>query len=141
VLALHGYYSDLLGQARETHWAFDLGRIYSTARRIDGPCLVAQFSAAELKAAALGLDRTSVPGPDVLGPSFFHASWHAIGPDMLRLAEGFHADVVNLDRINRAHVVLLWKRNGVLPPSALRPISVQNCDMKILCKALTTRLQ
>jgi hypothetical protein len=60
---------------------------------------------------------------------------------MLRLAEGFHADIINLDRINHAHVVLLWKRGGVLPPSAFRPISVQNCDMKILCKALTTRLQ
>ncbi|KAK1678260.1 hypothetical protein QYE76_039108 [Lolium multiflorum] len=65
----------------------------------------------------------------------------AVIKDMQRLADGFHAGIVDLARINRAHVVLLPKRDGVLPPSAFRPFSLQNCDMKIMCKTLTTRLE
>jgi hypothetical protein len=139
--ALHTFYSELLGRARDTSWAFDLDRLYSNTRLVSGPPLVAPFSAADLKTAAFGLDRTSAPGPDGLGPSFFQAAWQHVMPDMLRLADGFHSGCVDLDRINRAHVVLLPKRDGVLPPGAFRPVSLQNCDMKILCKALTSRLQ
>jgi hypothetical protein len=61
--------------------------------------------------------------------------------DVMRLMCSFHAGEADLARINRAHVILIPKRDGVLPPSAFHPISLQNCDMKIICKSLTTRLQ
>jgi hypothetical protein len=91
--------------------------------------------------SSTGLDRTSAPGPDGLGPSFYHAAWATVGDDVMRLRRAFHAGEVDLARINRAHVVLLPKRDGVLPPSAFRPISLQNCNMKIVYKTLTSRLQ
>jgi hypothetical protein len=60
---------------------------------------------------------------------------------MMRLLDSFHVGTTDIERINRAHIILLPKRNGILPPSGFRPVSLQNCDMKILCKTLTTRLQ
>jgi hypothetical protein len=33
------------------------------------------------------------------------------------------------------------KLDGVLAPGGYRPVSLQNCSMKAVCKALTTRLQ
>jgi hypothetical protein len=46
-----------------------------------------------------------------------------------------------LERINRAHIVLLPKREGASNPTDFRPISLQNCPVKIISKMLTARLQ
>jgi hypothetical protein len=59
----------------------------------------------------------------------------------VRLFDGFHDGTIDLGSINRAHIVLLPKKDGVLAPGAYRPVSLQNCNMKMVCKALTSRLQ
>jgi hypothetical protein len=87
------------------------------------------------------MDRSSAPGPDGLGSSFYRAAWASILPQVIRLFDAFHAGRVDLDRINRVHVVLLPKKPGTPDPGAFRPISLQNCSVKILCKVLTSRLQ
>ena len=87
------------------------------------------------------MDRTSAPGPDELGPSFYRAAWPTIQPAMLRLFDAVHARHAQLGAINRAHVVLLPKAEGVLSPSSFRPVSLQNCSVKTVCKTLTSRLQ
>jgi hypothetical protein len=110
--ALHAFYSDLLGLARDTAWAFDIDRLYSNSRRVDGPRLVAPFTEVEVKAAVAGLDRSSAPGPDGLGPSFFQVAWLSVGTDMMRLLDAFHAGTVGIERINRAHIILLPKRDA-----------------------------
>jgi hypothetical protein len=139
--ALHAFYSELLGRERPTSWDFDLAALYSGSRMVDGPRLIGPFSPPEILAAVGGLDRNSAPGPDGLGPSFYQAAWPVVSTDILRLLRAFHANEADLERINRAHVILLPKRDGVLPPSTFRPVSLQNCDMKIICKTLTSRLQ
>lgn len=65
-------------------------------------------------AAVRGLDRTSPPGPNVLGPAFYQTAWPTVAGDVMRLFDGGFSSSVNLTCINRAHIV---------------------------CKALTTRLQ
>jgi hypothetical protein len=87
------------------------------------------------------MDRSSAPGPDGLGPSFYRAAWPIIKPAMLGLFQAVHDRSAPLDAINRAHVVLLPKSDGILAPGSFRPISLQNCSVKTVCKALTTRLQ
>ena len=87
------------------------------------------------------MDRTSAPGPDELGPSFYRAAWPTIQPAMLRLFDAVHARHARLGAINRAHVVLLPKAEGVLSPSSFRPVSLENCSVKVVCKTLTSRLQ
>jgi hypothetical protein len=138
---LYEFYTSLLGRAREPSWSFELGDLYAAAAQVDGPALTACFSEAEIKVALQGIDRASAPGPDGLGPSFYRAAWGTVAPDLVRLFDGFHAGEVNLSSINRAHIVLLPKKDGVLAPGAYRPVSLQNCNMKLVCKALTSRLQ
>jgi hypothetical protein len=60
---------------------------------------------------------------------------------MLRLFGAVHARNANLGAINRAHVVLLPKADGILAPGSFRPVSLQNSSIKTVCKALTSRLQ
>jgi hypothetical protein len=50
-MALHGFYTNLLGRARPTSWAFDLDLLYHDAPRADGPALVAPFDEKEIRAA------------------------------------------------------------------------------------------
>jgi hypothetical protein len=87
------------------------------------------------------MDRSSAPGPDGLGPSFYRAAWPTVAPSMLRLFSAVHARNANPGAINRAHVVLLPKAEGILAPGSYRPVSLQNCSIKSVCKALTSRLQ
>jgi hypothetical protein len=139
--ALRSFYSNLLGRARPARWGFDLAQLYHGARRVDGPALVLPFEPKEVKAAVDGMDRGSAPGPDGLGPSFYRAAWGTVQPAMLRLFDAVHARRADLGAINRAHVVLLPKADGVLAPGSYRPVSLQNCSVKTVCKALTSRLQ
>jgi hypothetical protein len=139
--ALHSFYSNLLGHERAISWGFCLERLYHDARAVNGPALVAPFEPGEIKAAVFGMDRSSAPGPDGLGPSFYRAAWPTVAPSMLRLFAAVHARNANLGAINRAHVVLLPKAEGILAPGSFRPVSLQNCSIKVLCKALTSRLQ
>ena len=87
------------------------------------------------------MNANSAPGPDGLGPGFYRAAWHTVKGDVMRFLEAFHSGSTQLESINRAHIVLLSKKTGATAPSDFRPISLQNCPVKILTKILTSRLQ
>jgi hypothetical protein len=72
--ALFSYYSRLLVQALEASWAFDIDTLYSGCPQVEGDTLVGPFSTYEVRAAVDAMDRSSVPGPDGLGPSFYRAT-------------------------------------------------------------------
>ena len=69
------------------------------------------------------------------------AAWLTVKSDIMRFLEAFHDGTTQLESINRAHIVLLPKKEGATAPRDFRPISLQNCPVKILTKILTTRLQ
>lgn len=87
------------------------------------------------------MNNDSSPGPDGFGPAFFKHFWPLISPVMSSLLEEFGEERADLLRINQSHIVLIPKKVGVTKPEHFRPISLQNCPLKILSKALTTRLQ
>jgi hypothetical protein len=78
--ALFGFYSSLLGQATDDRWDFDIDALYVGCPRLGGLELVAPFSVSEIKKAVDSMDRSSAPGPDGLGPSFYRAAWASILP-------------------------------------------------------------
>ena len=86
------------------------------------------------------LDRSSAPGPDSLGPAFYQAAWGVVSEDLQRLFASVHDGTADLDAINRAYIALLPKGAGVPTPAAFRPVYLQNADVKILCRGLTSRL-
>lgn len=80
-------------------------------------------------------------GPDGFGPAFLKKFWHLTSPLLLAIANEFCNGSADLSRINQSYIVLLPKSVGVTKPEHFRPISLQNCPLKIICKALTNRLQ
>lgn len=87
------------------------------------------------------MNRLSSPGPDGFGPSFYVSFWDLISSDVQAVFDDFYASTIDLSRINRAFLVLLPKSEAARSPSDFRPISLQNCIMKAITRALCSRLQ
>lgn len=73
--------------------------------------------------------------------SIYQAAWNDIREAILNLASGFSQGAIQLERINRAFIVLIQKPGKENTVDGYRPISLQNCSVKILSKVLAFRLQ
>jgi hypothetical protein len=84
----------------------------------------------------------SAPVPDGFGPNFYRAAWDIVAPSVQAMAwGGFQSNDIDLSRINRSYTVLIQKKPAASSPTDFRPISLQNCSVKIISKILTTRLR
>lgn len=106
---LHDFYLDLLGSAAHTSWSFSLAALYPNAS-IPGHLVSVPFMPDEIRAALFAMDMNSSPGPDGFGPSFYRSFWTKIEPAVLNLFAAFHDGSLDLDALNRAHLVLLPKK-------------------------------
>lgn len=140
-LILDNHFSALLGANIEPVWDFDVFAMYSTLPRVDPEPLIAPFTEAEAHAAVKAMNSNSAPGPDGFGPSFYRHAWHFVKPTVMKFLDSFHGGVADLERINRAYIVLLPKTAGAVAPGSFRPISLQGCPVKIVGKIMTSRLQ
>lgn len=66
------------------------------------------------------------PGLDGFGPFFYRNFWHILKNQIFQLSSQFHKGDADTERINRAHIVLLPKKEVATSPDAFRPISLQN---------------
>jgi hypothetical protein len=87
------------------------------------------------------MNSSASSGPDGFGPGFYKKFWNTVKPNILRLFDQFFSGQINLDGLNRAFMVLIPKNDDAHTPNAFRPISLQNCPIKAIGKALTNRLQ
>lgn len=107
--AITAHYTSILGCSDDTTWAFDLAQLYDGMPKADGGALIAPFDAVETWRAVRAMKADSAPGPDGIGPGFYRAAWGAVGADVMTFLHDFHAGNVDLQRINRAHIVLIPK--------------------------------
>jgi len=105
-LILYNFYNELLGTAREVEWRFRLSDLYPTMT-VAGMDLSRPFSPDEISKALFSMDMNSSPGPDGFGPSFYKNFWPALREDVLHLFKCFFDGTLDLDGLNRAHLVLL----------------------------------
>ncbi|WVZ54083.1 LOW QUALITY PROTEIN: hypothetical protein U9M48_004947 [Paspalum notatum var. saurae] len=80
-------------------------------------------------------------GPDGFRPAFYRAFWSLVKPHQVSLFDAFHAGPLDLEAVNRAPLVLIPKKMGANSADAFRPISLQNCPMKLLTNVLANRLR
>jgi len=139
ISALTSYFKSILGVSRDSQ-PTPLAELYANSYNPDSS-INSPFTEAEVKQAVLSMNMNSAPGPDGFEPIFYKAAWGVVKPNLMKLMHDFHSGQVDLQRINRSHMVLLPKKPGTAEVSAFRPIALQNCCFKILSKVLTTRLQ
>lgn len=120
--------------------SFQLGMLYDTVQPSALSSLMGGFSKEETLFAIRQMDRNNAPGPYGFGPSFYQATWHLLSTEVMNLLERFSLQHVYLERINRPYIVLILKPGKENTPDGFRPISLQNCSMKIITKVLANRL-
>jgi hypothetical protein len=135
---LSDYYRDILGNSVATQEFIDLEEVYPT--QIDLSTLTQPFSEDEILNVLKLIPRDESPGPDGFGSRFYQDFWSLIKPDILTLFQHFFKDRLQMDRNNRSYIVLI-KKEGSCAPSDYRPISLLNCSVKLITKALALRLQ
>jgi hypothetical protein len=138
--AMTDYYSIIHGVADETRWNFDVAALYNKSATHDLDDLLASFTEAEALQAVKSMNINSAPGPDGVGPAWYATVGASIKSDIQPFLSSFHRGEVDLNRINWAHIMLLPKCEGATAPKDFRPVSLQNCPVKIITKILTTRL-
>ena len=102
---------------------------------------VAPFTENDALRALRAMSSDSAPGPDGVGSGFYKAAWPTCKDAIMRFLHAFHDGVADLQLINRALIVLIPKKEAAVAPGDFRPVSLQNCPVKILTKLLTSRLQ
>jgi len=139
VSALTDYFKVIIGVPGQSA-LLNLQPIYFD-RSTPSTSLVDQFTEQETKLALLSMNLNSAPGPDGFGPAFYRAAWGTIKTQVMDFMAAFHQGNIDLDPINRSHMVLIPKKPAAVEVDAFRPICLQNCTLKILSKVLTKRLQ
>ncbi|CAN6175355.1 unnamed protein product [Urochloa humidicola] len=112
----------LLGAQSGPAPPLDVGALYANAPAVDLEGLVAPFTEREALAAVHGMNHNSSPGPNGFGPGFYTAAWGTVSPAVMAMAQAFQAGDAELERINRAYIVLIPKVPTPLKPSNYRPI-------------------
>uniref|UniRef100_A0A9J7ZUB5 Reverse transcriptase domain-containing protein n=1 Tax=Cyprinus carpio carpio TaxID=630221 RepID=A0A9J7ZUB5_CYPCA len=99
------------------------------------------FTLCEILEAINSFSNGKATGPDGFGVEFYKANANAVAPLLLRMVN--HSIEKNKfpDSFYEAHICLLKKKDrDVTEPSSYRPISLLNCDQKLITKILATRL-
>jgi hypothetical protein len=94
----------------------------------------------EISRALFSMDMNASPGLDGFVPSFYKQFGPSIKDDVKQLFDRFYDGTLDLDGLNRAHLVLLPKKEGVCAANAFRPISLPNCPMNLFTKTMTNCL-
>jgi len=91
---------------------------------VAGMNLSRPFTPDEISAALFTMDMNASPGPDDFSPSFYKHFWSELREDVHQLFERFFDGSLDLDGLNRAHFVLLPKKDGARTADTFRPISL-----------------
>ncbi|KAL9680623.1 hypothetical protein QQ045_018507 [Rhodiola kirilowii] len=95
----------------------------------------------EIHVAILGLNPSSVPGPDGFTGHFFSHCWHIIKEDLVRAVGAFFLGTPLPSSISSTNFVLLPKKPIIERMDQLRPISLCNFVHKIISSIRNARLR
>uniref|UniRef100_A0A669D815 Reverse transcriptase domain-containing protein n=1 Tax=Oreochromis niloticus TaxID=8128 RepID=A0A669D815_ORENI len=96
----------------------------------------------ELQEALISMPNNKAPGPDGFPAEFYKEFWTTLAPVFYRTLLEIKENGRLPSNMNSANINLLLKPGkDPVYPSSYRPISLINVDLKIICKALSKRLE
>lgn len=120
---LKKFFSDLIGTTKHTMWNFDLGSLYnSTLPQLHS--LGLPFSEQKIYDAFLKMNPDASLAPDGFGPALYRSYWHTIKHIMILFFTNFHDHQANLERFNRAFMILPPRKDNLTSPDTFRTISL-----------------
>ncbi|KAL6202888.1 hypothetical protein ACLB2K_026592 [Fragaria x ananassa] len=102
----------------------------------ENECLIAKPTAQEIHRAVMSLDRSSAPGPDGFGGSFYQTCWSVVAEDVVATVTSFFDNGYILSHFNSNQVTLIPKKEEVDSISDFRPIALANFVFKIITRIL-----
>ena len=99
------------------------------------------FSEEEVKVTICGLIGEGAPRPDGIPVFFYSDCWDIVRPEVMAILEEFRVGRCNLDRLNRAYIVLIPKVPGAEHVRDFHPISLSNSMYLIIAKVLANKLR
>ena len=97
----------------------------------------------EAEAALTSLPRGKAPGSDGLTYEFYTAMWEVVGePLVAAFNYSFQQPELRLSETQRLGLITLIYKGGGKPranPASYRPITLLNCDLKIVAKVMVHR--
>ncbi|KAJ3687618.1 hypothetical protein LUZ61_016782 [Rhynchospora tenuis] len=108
---------------------------------VDLSSLSTPFTESEIRQAIKDLPSGKASGPDGFPIEFYKNFWEIIGNDIMEAFNAFYQGNLALRKINKASITLVPKTQNPISFSQFRPISVINSLIKIISKAMATRLQ
>ena len=94
-----------------------------------------------MKAAIRGLNSEGALGPNGIPVFFDLECWDVVGVEVMALIEEFRAGRCNMDRLNKAYIILIPKVEGAELIGDFKPISLSNSIYLIIAKVLANRLR
>jgi hypothetical protein len=135
------YFQDLFSAQGGDRIAELLAVVQPCVTPVMNECLIAEFTAMEVKAALDHIGGLKAPGPDGMPSLFYKKYWHIMGDTIVK-------EVLNVlnggdmpEGWNDTYVVLIPKVKDPSRIKDLRPISLCNVLYKLVSKVLTNRLK
>ena len=97
------------GPANQRRWRATGASVLVPVQQQD---LIASFLEDEVKAAIRGLNLEGAPGPDGIPVFFYLECWDVVGAEVMAMIEDFRVGRCNMDRLNKASIILLPKIEG-----------------------------
>jgi hypothetical protein len=90
---------------------------------------------------ALSTTKDSAPGPDGIGYSFYKKYWHIVGPIIQKSWE-YSELTGNMPPSHKESIISILPKEGkdLKDIKNWRPITLSNCDAKIITKALSNKI-
>ena len=126
------------GPANQWRWLAIGASVLSPVQQQE---LIASFSEDEVKAAIRGLNSKGAPGPDGIPVFFYLECWDVVGAEVMAMIEDFRVGRCNMDRLNKAYIILLPKVEGAELIKDFGPVSLSNSIYLIIVKVLANRLR
>jgi hypothetical protein len=80
-------------------------------------------------------------GLDKIPIDFYQACWPIVKGDIVQLFADFHAETVDISRLNYGIITLLPKKSDATAIQQYRPICLLNCLYKLITKTLIIRME
>lgn len=140
---LLNFFKNLVGVTCPVSTSFDLDGLLlpNSINSAQASDISRPFTLEEIKEALWAMKDDASPGPDGFGSAFYKSNWDLVKMDLLNLLNDFHVGKADLKRLNTAYIVLLPKKTDASKPENFRPVSLQNCSVKLAAKCLANRTQ
>ena len=94
----------------------------------------------EIKMTLWSLKAFKAPGPNGLHAGFFHRFWLIMGNSVVNVMKKVFLERKVLEYLNKTHIALIPKIQGLETLGNFRPISLCNTVYKIITKMIVARL-